>query len=246
MGLEHLSDIRNVARFLGAPEDRVLTLVEEGRLAGVLVDALRRRGLAVTPRLKDSVEAVVRTVSPAEGDSKPDSSGSDATITIMFTDIVESTAMTSRLGDRRARDVLRAHNQIIRGQVEAHGGTEVKSMGDGFMLTFPSATRGVACAVAVQRQLADYNGAHPENPLYVRIGLAVGEPLKEERDFLGKAVILASRINGEAEGAHVLVSEIVRALAAGSEEFDFREAGDFALKGFSGRHRLYEVTWGDS
>ena len=164
----------------------------------------------------------------------------------MFTDIVGSTAITERLGDPHARELLRIHDQIIQRQTNAHGGTEVKSMGDGFMLSFPSAGRGVACAVAVQRELAQHNSEYPETPLEVRIGLSVGEPVREEQDLYGKSVIQASRISAKAEGGQVLVSQIVRELAASAGQFTFREMGEFDLKGISGPQRLYEVLWSQS
>src|SRR5206468_1190921 len=78
----------------------------------------------------------------------------DGTVTILFTDIEGYTAMTERLGDLRAQEVLRAHNAIIREQVTAHGGFEVKSQGDGFMVAFSSARRAILCAIAMQRESA--------------------------------------------------------------------------------------------
>ena len=169
MTLQRLSGIRDVAKLLDAPEDTVIELLEEGRLGGVLPDALRRRGVPVTPTVKNSVRDVVRAMEPQNSrlnsDDKPEVLDAGPTVTIMFTDIVNSTAIVDRLGDTRSRDVLRVHNQIVRGHTEVHGGTEVKSMGDGFMLTFPSARRGVACAVAVQCSLQEYSRLHPDSPL---------------------------------------------------------------------------------
>ena len=94
-----------------------------------MIAAIRLRGVAVTPNVKNSVEAVVRTMSPglgapAAGLEGSHSLASEATATIMFTDIVESTAMTERLGDRGARELVRRHNEIIRPHAKAYGGTE--------------------------------------------------------------------------------------------------------------------------
>ena len=248
MRLGRLSSITNVARFLDAPEETVMQLLEEGRLGGALVAALSSRGVAVTPNLKNSVATVVRTVSPEAGRAAPgrDNSyllASDTTTTTMFTDIVGSSAITERLGDRTAREVLGAQSEIIRRQTRTHGGVEVKSMGDGFMLTFPSARAGVACAVAVQRELADYNREHTERQLALRMGLSVGEPVREEEDLFGNSVILAARISATARGGQVLVAQIVYTLAGGTGEFTFRELGGFELKGISSVHLLYEVVW---
>ena len=167
----------------------------------------------------------------------------EATVTIMFTDIVGSTAITERLGDAQARELLRLHDEIVKQHANAQGGTVVKSTGDGTMLTFPSAGRGVACAAAVQRELAQRRREIPGLPLQVRVGLSVGEPVREEQDIFGMSVNLAARICAQAQGGQVLVSQIVRELAATTGEFAFREAGPFELKGISGAQSLYEVLW---
>ena len=251
MNLERLSSVPKVAKFLGTAEDTVTQLLEEGRLGGSIIAAIRLRGVAVTPNVKNSVEAVVRTMAPGLGAPAVGLEGShflasEATATIMFTDIVESTAMTERLGDRDARELVRRHNEIIRPHAKAYGGTEVKCTGDGFMLTFPSARGGVACAVAVQRELARYNSEHPEAQLGVRIGLSVGEPIHEEEDLFGSSVNFAARISAKAERGQVLVSHIVHALVANAGEFIIREVGGLELEGFSGNHLIYEVEWRQS
>jgi class 3 adenylate cyclase len=193
--LEHLLSISGVARFLGTPEGKVNELLEDGRLGGALVAAFRSRGVAVTPSLKNSIEGVVAALNPKTGVETAHLDRaylltSEATATIMFTDIVGSTAMVERLGDRRARDVFRAHNEIVRRSTRVNGGAEVKNMGDGFMLTFSSARRGVGCAVAVQRELRKLDSDNPETSLAVRMGLSVGEPIREEDDLFGKSVVL--------------------------------------------------------
>ncbi len=130
-----------------------------------------------------------------------------------FTDIEGSTAMTERLGDKKAQDVLRTHNVIIRQQVAAHQGFEVKSQGDGFMVAFSSARRGLECAIAIQQTFAAHKEAHPGEPIRVRIGLHTGEAIKEGEDFFGKTVILAARIACEAPGgadSRVVVAEGTR------------------------------------
>ena len=246
--LDQLSSIANVARFLGTPEDKVNELQEEGRLGGVLIATLRNKGIPVTPNLKNLVENVVTTLYP-RGLSRTMQMdrayllSSEATATIMFTDIVDSTPMVERMGDRRARDVLRVHNEIIRRHTKASGGAEVKSMGDGFMLTFSSARRGLACAVAAQQELFKYSEENPDTLLSVRMGLSVGEPIREEEDLFGKSVILAARVSAKAKGHQILVCQIVHALVSSTGEFRLDALGEFELKGISGTHPLYEVLW---
>ncbi len=248
MKLDSLLSVTNVAKFLGTQEKTVRELIEEDRLRGALIATLSRRGVPVTPGLKNSVETVVQALSPKQSRSafNPGAAGlagTESTVTIMFTDLVDSTAMTDRLGDRDSRKMFRAHNEIIRQQVEAHGGIEVKSMGDGFMLTFQSSRRGVACAAAIQKDLREFNKEKREAKLEVRMGLSVGEPIHEEEDLFGKSVILAARISAKAQGEQILICRLVHALVSASGEFVFREVGNFNLKGISDTHTLYEVLW---
>ncbi len=160
----------------------------------------------------------------------------------MFTDIEGSAAMTERLGDQKAQDVLRIHNDIIRQQVAAHQGFEVKSQGDGFMVAFSSARRALECAIAMQQAFDVHKEAHPGEPIRVRIGLHTGEAIKEGEDFFGKTVILAARIACEAVGGQILVSSLLKALVESSGEFRFRDGREVELKGLSGTHQVFEVN----
>jgi len=163
-------------------------------------------------------------------------------LTILFTDLVGSTALTQRLGDAAAQELLRAHNTIIRDRLREHGGTELKNTGDGFMASFPSASRALECAIAIQKALAEYNDGRKEQAILVRIGLNAGEPVAEEADLFGTAVQAAARIAARARPEQILVSDVVRQLAAG-KPFRFSSLGRFSLKGFRERQRLFEVVY---
>jgi len=158
--------------------------------------------------------------------------------TVLFTDLVGHTEMMSRLGDERGRDVLREHERITRDVLKANGGTEVKTMGDGFMASFGSVTRAVECAIALQRAFAEHAG----ESLKVRVGLNAGEPIEEDGDLFGATVILASRIAAKAEGGKILVADTVRGLCSG-KGFLFADRGEFVAKGFEEPVRVYEVSW---
>jgi class 3 adenylate cyclase/pimeloyl-ACP methyl ester carboxylesterase len=164
-------------------------------------------------------------------------------LTILFTDVEGSTALTQRLGDAKAREVLRAHERIVREALQAHGGSEVKAMGDGFMASFSSATRALECAIAMQRAFAEHSEGADES-IRVRIGLNAGEPIAEEKDLFGTAVNMAARIAAKAEGGEILASDVVRQLVAG-KGFLFSDRGEVELKGFEEPVRLYEVRWGE-
>ena len=161
--------------------------------------------------------------------------------TVLFTDVEGSTSLTQRLGDAGARDVLRTHERIVRDALRTHGGSEVKTMGDGFMASFSSATRALECAIAMQRAFAEHNES-AEEPIRVRVGLNAGEPIAEEADLFGTAVIVAARIAAKAEGGEVLASDVVRQLVAG-KGFLFSDRGDAVLRGFEDPVRLFEVSW---
>jgi class 3 adenylate cyclase/pimeloyl-ACP methyl ester carboxylesterase len=162
-------------------------------------------------------------------------------VTILFTDIEGSTALTQRLGDVRARELLREHERITRQALRDYGGSEVKSMGDGFMASFTSATRALECAIAMQRAFAQHNESS-DTPLNIRIGLNTGEPIAEEEDLFGTAVITASRIAAAADGGEILVSNVVRELVAG-RGFAFADRGEMALRGFDDPVRVFELRW---
>ena len=175
------------------------------------------------------------------GDEEPDqpaAPGADSVRTILFTDLVGHTEMMRRLGDEKGRDVLREHEHITRDVLNQHGGTEVKTMGDGFMASFGSVTKAVECAVALQRAFADREG----EPLNVRVGLNAGEPIEEDGDLFGATVILASRIAAKADGGKILVADTVRGLCSG-KGFLFADRGQFVAKGFEEPVRISEVNW---
>jgi len=171
--------------------------------------------------------------------------------TILFTDMEGSTGLTQRLGDARAQELVRAHNTIVREALKAQGGSEIKHTGDGIMASFPLASSALECAVAIQRAFAERNagvgaGLKPApttgEPIRVRIGLNAGEPVAEEADLFGTVVQLAARVCAHAKPGEIVVSDVVRQLAAG-KGFLFADQGDVVLRGFEDPVRLYEVRW---
>ncbi len=203
-------------------------------------------GKSPIPFLGDERLALQTILSFLGGDSAAaaavaDSAGS-ASVTILFTDMEGSTALTQRLGDVAAQEVVRTHDRIVRDALGSHGGTEVKHTGDGLMVSFPSATNGVECAVAIQQKLAAFAEDHPEKAFRVRVGLNAGEPVAEHGDYFGTAVQLAARICQLAQPGQILVSGVVRDLTAG-KRFLFADLGETAPRGFEDPVHLYEVRW---
>jgi class 3 adenylate cyclase len=212
---------------------------------------LQDQGISTMTDIYTSIDAVAASVQ-AERPDVSAHAAPDGTVTIMFSDIEDSTVLTERLGDRAWQELLREHNALIREQLKAHGGYEVKTMGDGFMVAFQSARKGLDCAIAIQRAFAGHNadpadtGRRPDGdaPIKVRIGLHTGEAIRDGDDFYGKNVILASRVAGQAKGGEVLVSALFHQLVESSTNSSlFVAPREVELKGLSERQRLYQVHW---
>jgi adenylate cyclase len=194
-------------------------------------------GRVLTTSLEELEESVRR--------DRPDLSATlaaDGTVTIVFTDIVDSTVMLGRLGDQAWLDVLRTHNAVIAAATTTHGGTVVGTQGDGSMLAFSSARQGVTCAMAIQREIHRAFG-DGSTPIRVRIGVHTGDALREADDFYGTTVHYAARVAGQALGGEVLVSSAVRELVSGSG-INLLESRDVPLKGLGGSHQLSAVDLG--
>ena len=162
--------------------------------------------------------------------------------TILFTDIVGSTDATQRLGDAKAMEMVRTHDLIVRSELAAVGGDEVKHTGDGIMASFASVARAIQCSIAIQRGFESHESDGPEFPIKVRIGVSAGEPVAEHDDLFGAAVQLAARACDRAAAGAILVSTAVRELCVG-KGFTFEARGPFELKGFNELVPLYEVLW---
>ena len=158
----------------------------------------------------------------------------------MFTDLERFTETIERLGDVQAHQLLMTHNMLVRSRVTSHSGRELKTMGDGFLVVFPSIVKAVACAEAIQSDIADHNEHHDEN-LKVRIGLHAGGVIRNKDDVHGRNVVVASRIASLAKGGEVLVSATVRAVAEASGRFAFCEGRTATLPGIAGEHLVHTL-----
>jgi class 3 adenylate cyclase len=161
---------------------------------------------------------------------------------IMFTDLKDSTLMTTLYGDTKALHLLHIHNALVRNSLKAHRGREIKHTGDGIMGSFAAVPDAVECAIAIQKAFAAYNKETPQAPLYLRIGLSAGEPIEEHGDLFGKAVQLAARLCAHAEPGRILVDQVVLDQWQGKELL-FSDLGEVTPKGFDHAIRVYEVNW---
>lgn len=145
-------------------------------------------------------------------------------VALLFTDLVRSTELLARLGDDAADELRRRHFAGLRQAVAASGGEEVKSLGDGLMVSFTSPVAALSCAVAMQ-------GSVEGSGLELRVGVHAGEPIREESDLFGAAVVVAKRLCDAAQGGQILTSQLVVDLVGGRGTFRFRPLGPVALKG---------------
>lgn len=160
------------------------------------------------------------------------STASDSVLaTVMFTDIVDSTARAHEMGDERWGDLLEGHHRAVRAQLAKYRGTEIKTLGDGFLATFDGPARAIRCALDISEAVRPLG-------LEIRAGLHTGEVRFVEGDIEGIAVHLASRVASAAGANEVLVSRTVRDLVAGSG-ITFADAGIHRFKGIPDEWQLY-------
>jgi class 3 adenylate cyclase len=158
--------------------------------------------------------------------------------TILFTDIVGSTELTHRLGDRAAMEIVDLHDRLVRGVLGRTRGREVKHLGDGLMGVFVSADDAIRCAL--EAHVALRNAAHRAvEPVRIRVGVAAGEPIERNGDFFGSTVQLAARLCMQAEPGQTLVSSSVVGLCG---ERRFTDVGEVSLKGFPQPVRAHAVV----
>lgn len=235
-------DVRSVLPTIRVPtlvlhrtDDRVAN-VEEGRYLAAHVPGARfveqpgEDHIFAGPEGDPVVDAIERFVAELpEGEPEPDT----VLATVLFTDIVGSTATAAELGDRRWRELLARHHDVVRGQLARFRGREVDTAGDGFFATFDGPARAIRCACAVGEAVSEIG-------LEVRAGLHTGECELLDDKVAGIAVSIGARVAARAAPGEVLVSSTVKDLVAGSG-IQFVDRGVAELKGVPGEWRLYAV-----
>jgi class 3 adenylate cyclase len=161
-------------------------------------------------------------------------------VTVMFTDIANSTRITESLGDDEWSRVLTAHRELVRNEFKAHGGEVVGTQGDGCLGRFPTPAEAVLCAIEVQRQLA-HTRADTDFPMHVRIGIHAGEAVEDDGDLVGRVVNVAARVPGETAPGEILVTEPVADYIGGQLRFEDR--GLKELRGLAQPRHVLAVRW---
>lgn len=167
---------------------------------------------------------------------------SNENVVVMFTDIVNSTAMDQLLSPAAADRRRREHFDVLRRALSDCGGTEVKSLGDGLMAVFARPSAAIACAVAMQQAVERSNHAVPV-PMAVRIGISGGEVTCDEGDYYGDPVVEAARLCAAGDGGRILAADVVRVTAGRNNPSQCRPLGPMALKGLDQLVETVEVVW---
>ncbi|HET8931389.1 MAG TPA: AAA family ATPase, partial [Acidimicrobiales bacterium] len=166
----------------------------------------------------------------------------EVTATFIFTDLVDSTALASRVGPDATEAIREAHFGALRDAIGPSGGTEVKNLGDGLMVMFNSARRAVSCAVAMQQAIEVHNRRADEK-LSIRVGVAVGEAVVEDGDYFGTPVIEAARLCAKCDGDQILVTATVIALAGSALAHETNPLGGLELKGLPRPVETVAILW---
>jgi DNA-binding SARP family transcriptional activator/tetratricopeptide (TPR) repeat protein len=238
---------------LAANGDRSAALTTYRRLADRFASELGIVPSSTTRELVERIRSGERTLQPVAlppSDSplavvmgaQPTAERTTGTVTLLFTDQVGSTETLQRLGDEEGERLRRAHFGLLREAAAMHGGEEVKNLGDGLMVAFGSAVDAVACAITMQ-QAVDRARASGELAFAVRIGLNVGEPIRDEGDYFGTPVVIAKRLCDAGAPGQILASELVRALIGTRGGFTYRAIEAAALKGVAHPVPACEVIW---
>jgi class 3 adenylate cyclase len=201
--------------------------LSDARLCVVPAGEVMQWSLSDTDPVLDEIEEFL-TGARTAGD------GDVVLATVLFTDIVDSTATQSAAGPRRWRKLVDDHDSLIRRSLTRHRGREVKTLGDGFLAVFDSATRAVRCATEVVAAVGELG-------LSLRAGIHTGEVELKGDDVAGLPVAMARRVCDVGRAGEVVVSATMRSLLVGSE-FKFVERGEHELKGLPGRWPLFVVS----
>jgi class 3 adenylate cyclase/ketosteroid isomerase-like protein len=188
-------------------------------------------GVELTTTLDHLVASVL-----GNGSYLPATAGSEGTMTLVFTDIVDSTVLAQSVGDFAWTEMIGSHEATIRRITGAQGGLVVKFLGDGSMLAFESARAAIRAAVDIQR-------ACTVEPFAVRIGIHTGEVIRTADDVFGLTVNKAARVAAAADGGGIMVSSTTRDLVGSMEGIRIEEPKIVALKGLSDAHLIAAIEW---
>jgi class 3 adenylate cyclase len=185
----------------------------------------------------DVIASALEPVTPALGRM----SSPDGAVTLMLSDIADAGAAAQELGPERWEQLIRDHHLLVEQLVSRHDGQVAKWQGDGFLASFNSAHAGLHTAVDLQRTFTSGPADGPS--LAIRVGLHSGFVMGNPEQFMGRNVVLAARIAGQAKGGEILVSSTAKDYTSSDPSFRFEEHGEYHFKGLLGEHVVYSVLW---
>jgi class 3 adenylate cyclase len=189
-----------------------------------------------------SIDVIASALEPVLPDLGGRLSSPDGAVTLMLSDIADAAAAAAELGAERWEALLRDHRALVERLVTHHDGQVVRHESDGFFAAFNSAHAGLHAAVELQRTFTGTAGAG-EQPLALRIGLHSGFVIANPGQMMGRNVVLAARIAGEAKAGDILVSSNIKQYTERDPSFRFEARGEFHFKGVLGEHAVYSVDW---
>ncbi len=185
----------------------------------------------------DVIASALEPVTPALGRM----SSPDGAITLMLSDIAEADAAAKQLGAERWDQLVRDHHLLVEQILARHDGQVARFQGDGFLASFGSAHAGLHAAVDLQRTFS--SAPAEDQSLSIRVGLHSGFVIGNPEQLMGRNVVLAARIAGQAKGGEILVSSTSKEYTETDPSFNFEERGEFHFKGLLGEHTVYAVGW---
>lgn len=167
-----------------------------------------------------------------------------ATLTFLFADLRGYTTFTETLGDAAAAELIAEYRIFMRAEIAKASGAEIRTEGDSFFVTFESAAEALRCGIGMLREAARRSAARPDRPIEIGVGLHAGEPVRrDDGDFVGSAVNVASRLCSNAGVGEMFVSEVVRGLVRTSGIAPMEERIGITLKGVQDPPRIFVVDW---
>lgn len=213
----------------------------ERAVKSVIGTAAKVREKGVSGLLMSSIDDLSRWAMEDRGEIAR-LAAADGSVTIFFSDIEDSTALNTELGDKGWVRLLIAHDTLVRAHVERHRGHIVKSQGDGFMIVFGTPADAVRAGLGLQRSLSEERSRRlRRSPIRVRIGIHEGPAIARDGDYFGQAVAMAARVGAQAEGGEILVTQQVADDLTENGGFELTDHREVELKGLPGTHVLWRV-----
>jgi class 3 adenylate cyclase len=233
--------VRRLTAELAQPATTKAAKTAGWALKNVVETAYRMREHGVGGLLRNSIEDLTHwAVEDRQAISKV--AGPDGTVTLLFSDIEDSTSLNEQLGDKGWVRLLDVHDELVHRLVDNERGHVVKSQGDGFMIAFGEPAAGVRVATGLQHSITGTRSRTlRRTPIKVRVGIHAGKVVARDGDYFGLNVAMAARVAAQAEGGEILVTDGVRESV---EDVSFELRSEAAeLKGIPGTHRLWSVEW---